>query len=217
MTFEKFQARVSGISETKGMAYTYAVLWLNPHRLPAGLISMRGVKDEIIRIPERVVNEYGNHVPVINATRGVLGQNENLTDLILTNQWYGNIYNGVLKDCTKLERITLPKSIKEVSKGAFLDCVSLKDVYYEGTEEEWNKIKLVRPKRSPRDKDAFSYFEEVWNKPILGDPPLLNATIHFNCKLSTVPVSNVPDAPADVFQGWLGNMKQEQEEKENEI
>ena len=207
MTFEKFQARVSGISETKGMAYTYAVLWLNPHRLPAGLISMRGVKDEIIRIPERVVNEYGNHVPVINAARGVLGQNENLTDLILTNQWYGSLYNGVLKDCTKLERITLPKSIKEVSKGAFLDCVSLKDVYYEGTEEEWNRIKLVvHPKIAPRDECIFSFFGAVWDNPILGDPPLLNATIHFGCKLSAPP--EAPDAPnGDVWEK-LENLRQ---------
>ena len=42
--------------------------------------------------------------------------------------------------CTKLKTIHLPASITEIWLGAFMGCDSLKDIYYEGTEEQWKAI-----------------------------------------------------------------------------
>lgn len=42
--------------------------------------------------------------------------------------------------CNNLESITIPQTIKEVGKYAFLGCSSLKDVYYQGTIDSWTKI-----------------------------------------------------------------------------
>lgn len=42
--------------------------------------------------------------------------------------------------CTSLESITIPDSVKIINASAFSNCLSLTDVYYSGTEAQWNKI-----------------------------------------------------------------------------
>ncbi len=59
--------------------------------------------------------------------------------------------------CTGLTSITIPDSVTSIGNYAFFDCTSLTDVYYTGTEEQWNAITI---------KD---YNES-----------LTNATIHYN-------------------------------------
>ncbi len=59
--------------------------------------------------------------------------------------------------CDSLTSITIPDSVTSIGEVAFYHCDSLTDIYYTGTEEEWNAISI------------FS-----------GNAPLLNATIHFN-------------------------------------
>lgn len=59
--------------------------------------------------------------------------------------------------CFYLETLTMPKSITSIGYGAFGDCLNLTDVYFNGTEEEWNTITVGEY------NDA-----------------LLNTTIHFN-------------------------------------
>ena len=40
------------------------------------------------------------------------------------------------------ESITIPKTVTEIEGGAFANCTNLQDVYFEGTEEEWNAIDI---------------------------------------------------------------------------
>jgi len=58
--------------------------------------------------------------------------------------------------CSKLTFVTIGNSVTSIGALAFYGCSSLSDVYYIGTEEEWNKISIGY------DSD-----------------PLLSATIHF--------------------------------------
>ena len=44
--------------------------------------------------------------------------------------------------CENLESITIPDSVTSIGESAFRDCTSLKDVYYSGTESEWNAISI---------------------------------------------------------------------------
>lgn len=60
--------------------------------------------------------------------------------------------------CTSLESVTIPSRVSEIQPNAFLDCNALKDVYYLGTEEQWNEIAIGS-----------------------GNECLTNATIHYNC------------------------------------
>ncbi len=59
--------------------------------------------------------------------------------------------------CISLTSVTIPDSVTNIYDYAFNDCTSLTDVYYSGTEKEWNMISIGD-----------------------GNDALLNATIHFN-------------------------------------
>ncbi len=42
--------------------------------------------------------------------------------------------------CTSLETVTIPNSVSYIASGAFNDCSALTDVYYEGSEAEWDTL-----------------------------------------------------------------------------
>ena len=63
----------------------------------------------------------------------------------------------VFFECSNLKNIRLPESIKEIHYRAFSNCLNLSDIYYEGSQEQWNQI----------------YFEKESYPPV-------SATIHYN-------------------------------------
>ena len=52
------------------------------------------------------------------------------------------IGDGAFKGCSSLTSITLPNGVTSIGKRAFEDCESLVDIRYNGTIEQWNKIKF---------------------------------------------------------------------------
>ena len=65
---------------------------------------------------------------------------------ILTNITIGSgtthIYNSAFSNCERLASITIPKSVVYIGRGAFRNCSKLKDVYYEGSKEDWKNIEI---------------------------------------------------------------------------
>ena len=52
----------------------------------------------------------------------------------------GGISYWMFYGCSSLECVTIPKSVKYIAMHAFEKCGDLSDIYYSGTEEEWNAI-----------------------------------------------------------------------------
>lgn len=70
-----------------------------------------------------------------------------------------SIGNGAFNNCEKLTSITIPDSVTSIAHSAFSSCENLKDVYFTGTEAEWQKIFIG-----------------------IANSDLTNATIHYNSK-----------------------------------
>ena len=71
---------------------------------------------------------------------------------------------GTFMYCTALESVTIPTTVTEIDEYAFGYCTGITDVYYTGSEEEWNAITI---------KTQGKHWDTSWH--VLG-----SATIHYN-------------------------------------
>lgn len=52
------------------------------------------------------------------------------------------INEGTFDNCSSLKSISIPSSVVSIGESAFYGCNSLEDVYFSGTESEWNAISI---------------------------------------------------------------------------
>lgn len=45
-------------------------------------------------------------------------------------------------NCNNITRVTIPTGVTTIARKAFCECTNLTDIYYNGTEEQWNKISI---------------------------------------------------------------------------
>ena len=45
-------------------------------------------------------------------------------------------------NCNNITRVTIPTGVTTIDRKAFCECTNLTDIYYNGTEEQWNKISI---------------------------------------------------------------------------
>lgn len=81
------------------------------------------------------------------------------------------IYIYTFVGCRNLEKIIIPTSVKNILSGAFYRCDSLKEVIYEGTQEELNWINiseyennrlLTAEVQCSNGKMKYNYWSELW-------------------------------------------------------
>ena len=51
-----------------------------------------------------------------------------------------SIGNSAFQECMNLASITIPDSVTSIGNSAFQECTRLANIYYKGTEEQWNAI-----------------------------------------------------------------------------
>ena len=90
-----------------------------------------------------------------------------LLESILIPDGVQSIERNAFSGDKNLEYITIPRTVKTIGGSAFWECKNLKDVYYGGSEEEWDAIEI----------------DEILNN------ALFEATIHYN---STGPDTSDP-------------------------
>lgn len=83
----------------------------------------------------------------------------------------------VFARCEKLESITIPNSVTSILYDAFGDCKNLKNISFNGTIEEWNKVRIEKGISSPfvnvpakmiNCKDGFTNLRQIKKKTKLG-------------------------------------------------
>ena len=79
-------------------------------------------------------------------------------------------------NCTSLTSVTIPNSVTSIRESAFEDCTRLKDVYYTGSQSEWNKINI----------GSYNQY-------------LTNATIHYNWFVETPLITNENETSFTVY------------------
>ena len=83
-----------------------------------------------------------------------------------------SIRNDAFNGCTGLTSVTIPSSVTYIGYEAFNGCTALKDVYFAGTQAQW----------------------ETFSSSAGGNAPLTSAAIHYNATAPEVPAT--PEEPA---------------------
>lgn len=65
----------------------------------------------------------------------------NLSSIIIPNRITDIVWQ-TFSGCKKIVSITISNNVESIDEAAFYDCESLTDIYYTGTEEEWNAITI---------------------------------------------------------------------------
>ncbi len=103
---------------------------------------------------------------------------ENVTSVTIPNS-VTSIGNFAFGFCANLADIIISKSVTNIGEGSFIGCISLTEVYYLGSQDDWNMISI--------DSD---------------NEDLIQATIHYNYNpvpvQPTNPVPVQPTAPANL-------------------
>ena len=85
------------------------------------------------------------------------------------------IGDDVFENCSSLTSIIIPEGVTSIGSSTFRGCSALTDVYYTGTEAEWNAVEIGTD-----------------------NEPLNNATIHFNYVPGAIPEKITPSAGSNV-------------------
>ena len=121
----------------------------------------------------------GNSVTIPNSVTSI-GYSAFYKCISLTSVTIGNsvarIDDSAFSNCTSLTSVTIGKSVTRIAYGAFYNCTSLKDVYYTGSQSDWNKISIGSDNQCLR-----------------------NATIYYNWGVETPLVTNEDETSFTVY------------------
>ena len=75
--------------------------------------------------------------------------NDKLTNLTIIDEIDGNYLGDELNNCKSLKNLELPASLKMIDSDIFNDCESLENVYFDGTLEDWFKVRFDNEDSNP--------------------------------------------------------------------
>lgn len=72
-------------------------------------------------------------------------------------------------NCRSMKSIAIPKGVTQIGFAAFAGCDSLKDIYYAGTQAEWNNIAISSSHNEPLENATIHFNSDLWTNEKLGD------------------------------------------------
>ena len=106
-----------------------------------------------------------------------------LENIIIPNSVEG-INSYTFYNCNNITRVTIPTGVTTIDRKAFCECTNLTDIYYGGTEEQWNKMSIS----SENDE-------------------LENVTIHYK---RDIPLTTATITKTETSEGYTFNVEPEQ-------
>ena len=196
MKFTDYMDSVKDVPVSDKLEYTIAVMWLHPGRLPLGVVTLGAETMPVIKIPARALNTFGYEgekhiVPVISFSKKAFRGRTHITDIILPSS-VGGFPAGAFAGCENLRNLTIPKHVGIIRQDTFAGCTSLENIYYEGSPEDWKKIRIAHQKHEVEWGEMIpgtpvqKIESERWMH-IPGNEPLFSANIHFNCQIGEIP------------------------------
>lgn len=176
------QAAFCGCNNLKKVYIEEGVTYINQSAF-GGCASL----EEVI-LPSSITNIYSSSFDyTTNLTEFIIPENASLGAGVLNNSGITRISfpdtmtsipYGLCINCTNLASVYIPKSIKRIDNNVFNGCTSLTDVYYEGTEDEWNTINIGE-----------------------NNQPLFNAVIHYGTEHNVETIKSNYQAPSCTQKG----------------
>ena len=110
MLFKDYIEAIKSAEETKDLTfgyngYTYIAGVMR--RAPMYVMTLGDTDSEVVKLPKRALNKWGNEVDITGFKAGVFQGNDKVTDIILHPNIHG-IPDGAFKGCTNLRRVTIP-------------------------------------------------------------------------------------------------------------
>ena len=90
--------------------------------------------------------------------------NKNIVSILLPDSIISIGENAFYK-CSRLKSVTIPYSVTSIGKWAFYRCIDLEDIYYTGSQSDWNRIEIEKNGNEKLNGNLFQ-----------------RAKIHYNCK-----------------------------------
>lgn len=134
-----------------------------------------GLKDiKCVVIPDNVIRIHGS----------AFSECDNLESVVVSEN-ATTIAESAFKGCEKMISISISSAVTSIGGYAFSGCENLKDVYFNGTEEQWKKIDIKS------DNEC-----------------LLNATIHYQPNTQTTPDNEITNNTGNIQNSDTQNEKQ---------
>jgi hypothetical protein len=70
---------------------------------------------------------------------------------------------GAFQNCIKLRTVYIPKSVLYIGPEAFGHCITITDVYYEGSESDWNNIIIREGNEYLTGEPVTLHYNSVFN------------------------------------------------------
>ena len=114
----------------------------------SGTLSLTNIElpNSLITIGANAFNETGLTSIIIPNSVTSLGNyafsySENLTSVVIGNSVTTIPFSAFLW-CTSLTKVVIPTSVRRIEDRAFLHCTALTDIYFRGTQAQWNGITI---------------------------------------------------------------------------